>query len=207
MNTIEKSESTATAVALPGAHAATVQERIQELHQWREQIPHFAIPTTSDATRRLNSVASVTPEFIELTNVATANNLPLVRGASLTPDQVRDLVAYADAYAPLPDELEALAKFIRYSTTLARNTAAAEALTTYALAVRLSKRPDTAHLAPRVADMRRALGRGRKSSAETQAKKAAARAAKAAAKAAAGTTPTPPAIPAATPVPIHSSNE
>jgi hypothetical protein len=154
-------------------------------------------------------VASVTPELIELTNVATANNLPLVRVESPAPDQVRDLVAYPDAYAPLPDELEALAKFVRYSTTLARNTAAAEALTTYALAVRLSKRPDTAHLAPRVADMRRALGR--KSSAETQAKKAAARAAKAAAKAAAGTTPTPPATRAATraatPVPIHSSNE
>jgi hypothetical protein len=111
-------------------------------------------------------VASVTPEFIELTNVATANTLPLVRVESLTPDQIRELVAYADAYAPLPDELEALAKFIRYSTTLARNTAAAEALTTYALAARLSKRPDTAHLAPRVADMRRALGRGRKSSPE-----------------------------------------
>jgi hypothetical protein len=49
--------------------------------------------------------------------------------------------------------------------------------------VRLSKRPETAYLAPHVADMRRALNRGRKPSPETQAKRAAARAAKAAAKA------------------------
>lgn len=36
---------------------------------------------------------------------------------------------------------------------------------TYALAQRLSKQRKTAHLAPYVADMRRALGRGRKKAA------------------------------------------
>jgi hypothetical protein len=85
-----------------------------------------------------------------------------VRAESLTPEQVRDLVAYADAFAPLADELEAAAKFVRFSTVSARNAAGAEALTTYSLAVRLSKRPATAYLAQAAADMRRALGRGRK---------------------------------------------
>jgi len=105
-----------------------------------------------------------------------------VRAESRTPEEVRDLVAYADAYSPLADELEALAKFIRYSAMTARNEAGAEALTTYALAVRLSKRPETAYLAPYVADMRRALGRT--PSPEVRARNAAARAAKAAARAA-----------------------
>jgi len=93
---------------------------------------------------------------MELTSIATANHKPLMRAESRTPDEVRDLVSYSDAYSPLADELEALAKFIRYSTTAARNTAGNEALTTYALAVRLSKRTETAYLAPHVADMRRA---------------------------------------------------
>jgi alkylhydroperoxidase family enzyme len=142
------------------------------------------MPPTPDATIRLSNVASVPAVFIELTSIAVANHMALVRAEGRTPEQVRDLVAYADAYGPLSDELEALAKFVRYSTTVARNIAGAEALTTYALAQRLAKRPETAYLAPYADDMRRALGRGRKKSPEELAKKAAERAAKAAAKAA-----------------------
>jgi hypothetical protein len=183
MSTNKKIESTETAVVPAASYTATAQERIEELRRWREQIPRFAIPATADATRRLSTAASVPLEFMELTSIATANHKPLVRGESLTPDQSRDLVSYADAIGPLADELEALAKFVRYSAAAARSTAGADALTTYALATRLSKRPETAYLAPHVADMRRALGRGRKPSPEVQARKAAVRAAKAAAKA------------------------
>jgi hypothetical protein len=183
VTTHQKIESTETTPVPAVSHTLTAQERIEELRRWREQIPHFAVPETADAMQRLSSVASLPPEFIELTSIATANNKPLVRAETLTPDEVRDLATFADAYNPLADELEALAKFIRYSTTAARNTAGNEALTTYALAVRLAKRPRTAYLAPHVADMRRALNRGRKPSPEVQAKRAAARAAKAAAKA------------------------
>jgi hypothetical protein len=63
------------------------------------------------------------------------------------------LVAYGDAYIPLAEELEALAQFIRYSTTAARNLAGKEALTTYSLAQRLAKQKRYAHLKPQVADM------------------------------------------------------
>jgi hypothetical protein len=189
VSTQKKIGSTETAAVPAVNYTATAQERIDELRRWREQIPHFAVPATADAMQRLSPVASLPPEFIELTSIATANHKPLVRAEARTPDEVRGLAGYADSYAPLADELEALAKFIRYSTTAARNAAGAEALTTYALATRLSKRPETAYLAPHVADMRRALNRGRKPSPEVQARKAAARAAKAAAKA--GTPPQP----------------
>jgi hypothetical protein len=187
MSTNQKNEFKGTAAIPVAGYTATAQERIQELRRWREQIPHFAIPATADATKRLSNAASVPPEFIELTSIATANHKPLVRGDSRTPEQVRDLVSYSDAIGPLADELEALAKFVRYSAASARNAAGREALTTYALALRLAKHPETAFLAPYAEDMRRALGRARKSSPETQARKAAARAAKAAAKA--GTAP------------------
>jgi hypothetical protein len=185
MSTNEKGVSTVTAGATdpagtPGNHAETAQERILELHRWREQIPRFLIPETSDATRRLIGAASVSPVFIELTNVAVANQPVLVRTEGATASQVRDLVSYSDSYSPLADELEALAHFVRYSVTAARNAAGLEALTTYSLAQRLSRLPQNAHLKPHVADMRRALGRGRKSTPEVVAQKAAERAAKAA---------------------------
>jgi len=178
MSTIEKDVSPVPTTN----HAQTAQERVEELRRWREQIPRFAIPETTDATKRLSPAASVSPEFIELTNVAVANEAPLVRGDGATPALVRDLVSYADAYDPLADELEAMAQFIRYSTTAARNQAGTEALTTYELTKRLARQKKYAHLKPYVADMRRALGKMRKPTPEEAARKAADRAAKAAAK-------------------------
>jgi hypothetical protein len=181
----------------PLSHAEAAQQRVEELRRWREVIPHFVMPESADATQRLSPAASVPPEFIELTNVAAMNEPELVRNQAPTPAEVRDLVSYADAYDPLADELEASAQFLRHSVTAARNIAGSEVLTRYSLAQRLAKQRKTAHLAPYVADMRRALGRVRKLSPEAAAKRAAERAAKAAVKAA--KTP-PPIAPAPDPV-------
>jgi hypothetical protein len=191
--------STVEVTGTPISHSEAAQQRVQELRRWRELIPHFVMPESTDETRRLSPAASVSSEFIELTNVAAANQTALVRGDSATPAETRDLVSYADAYDPLADELEAFALFIRHSTRTARNLAGTEALNRYAIARRLAKQRKTAHLAPHVADMRRALGRVRPASPEAAAQKAAAKAAKAterAAKAATRAAKTPPAQPA-----------
>ena len=124
----------------------------------RATIPNFAFPTTKNATQRLSSVASLPPEFVELTVVAVRNSQALVRGDAADPDEVRDWMAFAKAYAPVADEHEAMAQFLRHTIAAAKFRAGSEALTTYALAQRLAKRPATADLAPHVADMRRALG-------------------------------------------------
>jgi len=178
MSTIENGVSTDPLAR----HAETAQKRLEELRRWSEQIPHFVIPPTADATQRLSGVAAISPEFIELTNVALARNRALVRVDGAPPDRIRDLMAYAIAYTPVVSELEAITQFLHHSITAARNEAGTEALTTYALAQRLAKLPATAHLMPHVADMRRALGRTRKASPEVLAQRAVARAAKAAAK-------------------------
>jgi hypothetical protein len=182
MSETGKDVSVVSVVPSPTIHAEAAQARLQELRLWREQIPRFVIPPSADATRLLNSAASVPPVFIELTNVAVANQKALVRQESISPAEVRDLVSYADAYSPVADELEALAQFVRHSVAAARNTAGSEALTTYSLAQRLSRKPQHAHLVPYVADMRRALGRVRKLTPEAAAQKATERAVKANAK-------------------------
>jgi hypothetical protein len=158
--------STATSTVTLFTHNETAQLRIDELRAWREQIPRFAVPETADARQKLSQAASVSPAFIELTNVGVANHTALGRTDGAPPAEIRDLVAYSDAYVPLADELEALAQFIRFSTTAARHLAGTEALTTYALAQRLSRQKRYAHLKPHVADMRRALGKQRKAKPE-----------------------------------------
>jgi hypothetical protein len=166
------------------SYTEVAQARLQELRLMRDAIPHFRTPAIPNETQRLSVAAAVPPEFIELTVVAVANERALVREAAATPAEVRDFMKYGEAFTPLADELEALAQFIRFSVAVARSKAARQALTTYALAQRLAKQPETAHLAPYVADMRRALGRVRPQSPEALARKAAKKAEKEAAKAA-----------------------
>ena len=54
---------------------------------------------------------------------------------------------------------------------VAKNEAGSGALTTYVLAQCLSKRPETAYLAPHVADMRRVLNRSRRAKAAAERRK------------------------------------
>jgi len=138
-------------------YTASAQARVAEIRAMREVITKFAIPASSKVSQRLNSAASVPPQFVELTAVAVANSKALVRPGGIDPAESRDLMSYAEAYAPVADELEALAHFIRHSVRAARSKAGSDALTTYAMAQLLSKRPETADLAPHVADMRAAL--------------------------------------------------
>jgi len=143
------------------AHTLAAQARIDEVRAMRQTIPNFVVPTSKSERRRLSFAASVPPEFVELTVVAVKNSPFLVRGGSPDAETVRDLLAFAESYAPLADELEALAGFIRYSIAAAKNKAGSDALTTYALTQRLAKRPESADLAPQAEAMSRALGRRR----------------------------------------------
>ncbi len=156
----QKNAVTVTPAVEPPAtsYAEAAQAFVDQLRRMRDAIPHFIIPTRKGGRRTLNSTASLPPEFVELTAVARANHAALVRGEGTSPAETRDLMAYADAYDPVADELEAMAQFIRFSTDAAKDKAGNEALTTYALAQRLVRRPEHAGLAPYVADMRRALG-------------------------------------------------
>ncbi len=132
---------------------------VEALRTMRQNIPNLVIPETRDARRRLANAASVPPEFIELASMAVKSHAPLVRGGGQDLAQNSDLKSFAEAYGPLGDELEALTSFVKHSVTKAMNTVGTEALTTYALARRLSKRPESADLIPHVDAMRKALGK------------------------------------------------
>ena len=142
---------------------AAAQALITKVRAMRDEIPDFTSPKFVGDGRPLANAAGVPAAFVERTTVAVTNIRALSRANVLDPAIVRDLMTFAEAYAPLADELEALARFVRHSVISARNTAGTEALVTYGLAQRLAKRPElAAELAPHVDDMRRALGRRRK---------------------------------------------
>jgi hypothetical protein len=151
----------------PASYTDDAAAIIDVIRGLKDQIPNFVIPESKGANRKLAKAASVPLTFINLAAVAIRNNGELARGGNTVQPQMLDLASFAEAFAPLADELEAMALFIRHSVQAARNKAGSEALTTYALAQRLAKRPETASLAPHVADMRIALGNfGRKANAK-----------------------------------------
>ena len=86
------------------------------------------------------------------------NSEALARVGGANASAIRDWMSFAEAYAGVADEHEVNVQFIRHSIATAKNRAGTEALMIYELAKRLAKRPETAELAPYVADMRRALG-------------------------------------------------
>jgi hypothetical protein len=155
------------------SHIDSAQARIEEIRAMRQKIPNLVIPTSKSAGRRIAMSSSVPKPFVELTTVAVKNNPTLVRPAGQNLEQDRDLTSYADAYAPVADELEALAHFVRHSVAAARSKVGSSALTTYAVARVLAKRPETADLLPHVDDMGKALGRlgrGRKPKSKSKTK-------------------------------------
>jgi hypothetical protein len=150
------------------SYADAAQVLVADVRAMRDRVPNLVIPDSPIATQKLVSVASVPAQFVELTAVAVTNSETLVRKGGADAAQLRDLLSYADAYEPFAYELEALAQFVRHSVITARHKAGSQALTTYAIARRLAKLPETADLAPHVADMSRALGkRGGKGKAKT----------------------------------------
>jgi hypothetical protein len=150
------------------SYSDSAQARIEEMRAFRQKIPNLVIPTSKAAGRRLSNFVRVPKVFVELTTVAVKNNATLVRPSGQDLAQDRDLASFAEAYAPVADELEALAHFVRHSVSTAKAKVGSSALTTYAMARVLAKRPETADLLPHVEDMGKALGRRRKSKSQPE---------------------------------------
>jgi hypothetical protein len=154
------------------SYSEGAQAFVEQLRRMREAIPHFVMPTAKGGRKPLASAGSVPPAFVELTTVARTNTPELGRGGTMSPAETRDLMAYADAYEPVCNEIEAMAEFVRFSIAAARYKAGKEALTTYAVARRLVRSAEHAALAPYVAEMRRVLGnRGKRLKAAALARK------------------------------------
>ena len=155
-----KESSTQATPPEASVRTAAAQALITKVRALRDEVPDFTFPEFQGKIQPLSPAASVPPAFVERSLVATANTPMLARPNALDPAVSRDMMKFAEAFAPVADEIEALAQFVRHSITSARNQAGSDALLTYGLAQRLAKHRDTAaEIAPHVADMRRALGR------------------------------------------------
>jgi hypothetical protein len=151
----------AIAQSAVAASAEGGQAPLDTLNGLRAALPVFPFQVAPGGRGRVSNLKSVPPEFMEQSNTAMKTETVLERGG-VDPDQLRDLLRYATAYAAAADAAEMLAKELRESVDSAIAKVGAESLTTYKVVGRLAKRSETARLLPLFHLMRRTLGRGPK---------------------------------------------
>jgi len=153
------------------SYRGAATEHLERLRSLRDTIPNFVTPTGVDPLNRLCQAAAVPPEFIELSVVVAKKAEALGVGGPDT-NRMRDQLAYADAFGPVADEYDSIARLLRHSVVAARNNAGSAALMVYRTTQHLAKRPETAELAPNLADLSRLLGaRARRTKARLNAAK------------------------------------
>ena len=144
------------------------QALIEKVRALRQDVPNFTFPKPGSTTQSLSRCASVPSKLIYSAAAAVQNNPVLVRGGAADPDQLRDLIGFAEAFTAAADEVEQFGRFLRHTIAAAKNEAGAEALTTYALTQRLARRANTAYLKPVAELLRRDLGQKAKKSSDVQ---------------------------------------
>ena len=140
------------------SHLEAAQAVIQKIQEIRDSIPNLAM-LTPEERRKLSSSASLSHEFVQETVAATQNSSHLAVSGAMDAAQMRDLLAFADAWAPVVVQAESLTRFLTHTVAVAKSRSGSQALVTYSLAQRLAKKPETAYLRPMVEAMRQKLGK------------------------------------------------
>ena len=114
----------------------------------------------SQAARRIIANAAVPDGFLESVSVAVQSSPSLKDASAVDPEAVRDVIRFSAAYAPVAEELEALARAVRHTISVKRAETAQSSLAAYDLAKGLARKTDGADLVPHIAEMRKNLNRG-----------------------------------------------
>lgn len=144
----------------PNPHEVAVNSHLSALRLIQESIAGFGF-VGSNRRRGLNPAAAVPDRFLEAVAAALDASLHLATSAKVTGSQLRDVIAFARAFASLADELELLARGVRHTIAVRRGELTRLALRTYRIARSLDLPTEADQLVPHVREMKRALGRGR----------------------------------------------
>lgn len=142
-------------------HADAAKSVIDKLRVLRTEIPNLVEEAPRDS-RRLSLKAGIPDGFIESAGAIVQISKRLESAAEMDAITLRDSHAYSNSYRALLSELRALTRAVAHAIRTQRAAAAESALDIYAIAQRLSLRPDGADLRPYVEEMSRKLNRGGK---------------------------------------------
>jgi hypothetical protein len=142
-----------TMVESQSAAAALVLQHLRSLHA---QIPGFQQPASNAEQQRLISNAGVSQDYLESACVMLESSPALAAATAIDPARVREAVRFAAAYEPVADELEALARAVRYTILVRRDAAGKDARVLFNVAAALARKPENVRLKPFLSEMKKA---------------------------------------------------
>lgn len=143
-------------------HEITAQAMMMQLRETVQGIAGYAFVGRGQR-RKLNTAASLPDRFLQSVAVACDASSHLAGSSQITGSELRDTIAFARAYTSVADELEVIARGLRDTIAARRGDVGQRALRAYSMAKSINRPSDREVLIPHVNEMKRALGRGRRS--------------------------------------------
>jgi hypothetical protein len=181
-----------TEVLTPGStHLETARQAMSLINEAVKLIRDLEYPTP-EQDHSIDASASVSDDFLIAVATVADTTPAMAAAASLTGEELREVVDFSTAYTPLGDALELATRAVRYTIKVERAGAGMKALRAYQIAKGLNRNLRNRVLGQRIAtiskvqvpqleNMKRALAASKRPR-KTGPEAAAAKAAKAAAK-------------------------
>lgn len=143
------------------SYAAIAQQMTQVAHEVVSRLDGFVYLSPGERLR-VNTSANIPDKFLETIARAMDRFTALAASTSLTSAEIRDLVAWSQAWLSVADEFIRLARGIKETVKRRRAIGGTESLRVYSVAKHLNRPGDREELVPWVDQLQQALGRGRR---------------------------------------------
>jgi hypothetical protein len=157
-----------TEAEVPVSHAEAARLLTESLRAMQSTIDGFVLPPQPlDAQSRLGGHRLFPDVFFVELAVALESSEPLagaLKAASIqvTPDEIRDMLRYGEAYLPFADALERFARGIRHTVFGRRATVGRVAASAYRIAKGMNLVVDVSLPVPQAESMKRAFSTRRR---------------------------------------------
>jgi hypothetical protein len=142
------------------SHDVAARDALAQIRAIVQAVPGYGFAGTMHR-QRISFLSAVPDRFFYAVAVAL-DALPIVAAAAgVTGAQLRDAVAYSNAYRPFANELALMANGVVQGVIATRAEKASLGLKAYRLSKGYNSAADRELLVPHIANMREALGRGR----------------------------------------------
>jgi len=145
----------------PTVHDIAAAKILSDVQTLVQNVRGFGFITRGHR-RRINPTATVPTEFLLAVAVALDASEKLRNTAEITGDQIRDVVAFCNAYEAAANDLMLKAVGLQDTVKTQRGSAGDVCLRVYRLSRDFNKGSDKELFFPHIENMKRALGRGRK---------------------------------------------
>lgn len=137
--------------------ANAIMIQIRELAQ---SVPGFTF-AAKGRRRKITAAASLPDSFLEAVAVACDASPHLASSSQVTPAELREAINYGRAFTSVANELSVMTRGFLDTVAEHRNEVGQRALRAYSIAKSINRPEDRELLIPHLANMQRALGRGR----------------------------------------------